>query len=216
MASAPKTLLGETIAPVRFLLFGGLFIAGTLAGLGFGADWRIAFLGGFDLGVAAFIASSLQLLKADPARMRAIAETNDANRTGLLAITIALTLVVLVAVATLIARPDKPIWSEVALIVATLALSWTFANAVFMLHYAHLYYLQADGKDQGGVAVPGTKEPDYRDFMYFAFTLGMTFQTSDVEITGRHMRVVVLLHCMLAFLFNMGVLAFTVNAIGGM
>lgn len=76
--------------------------------------------------------------------------------------------------------------------------------------------LQDDGKDRGGVEVPGAKEPDYRDFMYFAFTLGMTFQTSDVQVTGRHMRQVVLLHCMLAFLFNMGVLAFTVNAIGGM
>lgn len=216
MASALKTLLGETIAPVRFLLFGALFAAGTLAGFGFGADWRIALLGGFDLGVAVFIASSLQLLKASPARMRTIAETNDANRTGLLAITVALTLVVLVAIATLIARPDKPVWSEVALIVVTLALSWIFANTVFMLHYAHLYYLQVGGKDRGGVEVPGAKEPDYRDFMYFAFTLGMTFQTSDVQITGRHMRQVVLLHCTLAFLFNMGVLAFTVNAIGGM
>lgn len=148
--------------------------------------------------------------------MRLIAETNDANRSAVLTITVVLTLVILVAIATLIARPAKPEWSEVALIVATLVLSWTFANSVFLLHYAHLYYLQDDGKDRGGVEVPGTDEPDYRDFMYFAFTLGMTFQTSDVQITGGHIRQVVLLHCMLAFLFNMGILAFTVNAIGGM
>lgn len=211
-----NTRLSETIAPVRFILFGVLFIAGTLAGFGLGLDWRIALLGGFDLGVAVFIFTSLQLLKADPARMRAIAETNDANRTALLVITVVLTLVVLLAVATLIARPDKPAWSDVTLIVLTLILSWIFANTVFMLHYAHLYYLRDGSKDRGGVEVPGTEEPDYRDFMYFAFTLGMTFQTSDVQVTGRHMRQVVLLHCVSAFLFNMGVLAFTVNAIGGM
>jgi uncharacterized membrane protein len=216
VAAFLRTLLGETVAPVRFLIFGLLLIGGLLTGLAVGADWRIALLGGFDLGVLAFLTSSVALLRADPARMRAIATANDANRSALLAITVVLTLVVLVAVATLIARPASPDWREVALIVVTLALSWTFANTVFMLHYAHLYYLQSGGKDRGGVEVPGTDKPDYRDFMYFAFTLGMTFQTSDVQITGRHIRQVVLLHCMLAFLFNMGVLAFTVNAIGGM
>lgn len=216
MAATLKILLGENVAPVRFLIFGLLFVAGAVAGLWLGFDWRIAVLAGFDLGVVAFIASSLRLLRADPARMRLIAATNDANRTGLLAITVVLTGVVLVAVATLIARPTSPIWSEVALIVVTLVLSWVFANTVFMHHYAHLYYLQDGGKDRGGVEVPGTDEPDYRDFMYFAFTLGMTFQTSDIQITGRHLRQVVLLHCLVAFLFNMGVLAFTVNAIGGM
>ena len=104
---------------------------------------------------------------------------------------------------------------DIALIVATLLLAWLFANMVFTLHYAHLYYLQARGKDRGGLEVPGAKEPGYWDFLYFSFTLGMTFQTSDVTISGAHMRRVVLGHCMAAFVFNMGILAFTVNAIGG-
>ena len=68
---------------------------------------------------------------------------------------------------------------------------------------------------KGGIDFPGDKPPGYADFLYFAFTLGMTFQTSDVTISGAHMRRVVLGHCMAAFVFNMGILAFTVNAIGG-
>ena len=53
------------------------------------------------------------------------------------------------------------------------------------------------------------------DFLYFSFTLGMTFQTSDTGVESRHMRQVVTLHCLTAFVFNIGVLAFTINTIGG-
>ena len=63
--------------------------------------------------------------------------------------------------------------------------------------------------------MPGTDEPDYWDFVYFAFTLGMTFQTSDVSITDRRIRRVVLGHSLAAFVFNLGVLAFTINVLGG-
>ena len=143
------------------------------------------------------------------------AESNDANRAGLLAIAVLLSLVILFAVGTLIAGPDALDRSAIVLIIATLALAWLFANMVFTLHYAHLYYLQMEGHDQGGIEVPGIKEPGYWDFLYFAFTLGMTFQTSDVTISGAHLRRVVLGHRMAAFIFNMGILAFTVNAIGG-
>ena len=133
----------------------------------------------------------------------------------LLTFGIAAVLVILFAVGTLIAGPAALDRSAIALIIATLALAWLFANMVFTLHYAHLYYLQVGGRDQGGIEVPGAKEPGYPDFLYFAFTLGMTFQTSDVTISGAHMRRVVLGHCMAAFVFNMGILAFTVNALGG-
>ena len=64
--------------------------------------------------------------------------------------------------------------------------------------------------------MPGTQHPNYWDFLYFSFTLGMTFQTSDIAISGTHLRRVVLGHSMIAFLFNMGILAFTVNALGGL
>jgi uncharacterized membrane protein len=207
--------VGNRIAPARFLIFAvALAVAGGGASV-LGADPRTALLIGFDIAAFVFLCSLAPLLKADPDRMRRTAEANDANRAGLLAITVLLSLVILFAVGTLIASPTKLDRCDIVLIVATLALAWLFANMVFTLHYAHLYYLQAHGHDQRGIEVPGVKEPGYWDFLYFAFTLGMTFQTSDVTISGAHMRRVVLGHCMAAFVFNMGILAFTVNAIGG-
>ena len=83
------------------------------------------------------------------------------------------------------------------------------------LHYAHGYYVQDEsGGDCRGLDFPGTRTPDYGDFAYFAFTLGMTFQTSDVAISSPATRRVVLLHTFAAFVFNIGVIAFTINLLG--
>ena len=207
--------VGHRIAPARFLIFAAALVVAGGGASALRCDPRSALLIGFDIAAFVFLGSLAPLLKADPEQMRRTAESNDANRAGLLAITVLLSLVILFAVGTLIASPAKLGRCDIVLIIATLALAWLFANMVFTLHYAHLYYLQVRGHDQGGIEVPGIKEPDYWDFLYFSFTLGMTFQTSDVTISGAHMRRVVLGHCMAAFVFNMGILAFTVNAIGG-
>lgn len=207
--------LGEHFAPHRFVLFGALMIASGGAALMTGASPHRALLIGFDIGAALFLATIPSLLKSDVHAMRRIAAHNDANRPLLLVLSVLLSLVIFVAVGTLVAGPATLRAVDGALIVATLCLAWTFANTVFMLHYAHLYYLQHAGRDRGGLEVPGTPEPDYRDFAYFAFTLGMTFQTSDITIASRHLRGVVLFHCLAAFLFNIGILAFTINSLGG-
>jgi uncharacterized membrane protein len=104
-----------------------------------------------------------------------------------------------------------------AKLVATLLIVWLFANSVYTLHYAHAYYLpdKATGGDAGGLEFPGRASPTYFDFAYFAFTLGMTFQTSDVAVTAPALRRAVLLHSGTAFLFNIGVIAFAINVIGG-
>ncbi len=120
------------------------------------------------------------------------------------------------AVGTLIASRQALHWQGLTLIVGTLVLTWVFANTVFALHYAHLYYLPGKEGDRGGLTIPHAETPDYWDFVYFSFTLGMTFQTSDIAITGAHIRKVVLGHTAAAFLFNMGVLAFVVNALGAL
>jgi uncharacterized membrane protein len=100
------------------------------------------------------------------------------------------------------------------LVVLTLVLSWIFSNTVFAMHYAHLYY-QPEGKgDHGGLEFPDTPTPDYWDFLYFSFTLGMTFQTSDVTVRASHMRRLALGHTVAAFFFNLGIVAFVVNALG--
>jgi uncharacterized membrane protein len=216
MTAKPGFAPGRHIAPARFLIFVAVLIAATSAAYAAGCDPRTALLLGFDAAAFVFLVSVVSLFRADADAMRQRSQDNDANRAGLLALSALLSLVVLFTVGALIADPSSIGRNGVVLIIATLALAWLFANMVFTLHYAHLFYLQMKGKDWGGLEVPGTDEPDYGDFLYFAFTLGMTFQTSDVSVTGVHMRRVVLGHCMAAFLFNMGILAFTVNALGGL
>lgn len=214
MAAHQAKGIGNRIAPVRFLLFGAVLIAGlVIAPLWL--DWRHAVLAAFSAAAAIFLAAVAPLLGHDANSMRASAARNDANRSVLLILTVLLALVILVTVASVLAEKGTPTRSAIALIITTLILAWTFANTAFALHYAHLHYLPAKHGDRGGLEFPGTNEPDYFDFLYFSVTLGMTFQTSDVTISNRHMRRVALLQSAAAFVFNIGILAFTINALGG-
>jgi hypothetical protein len=102
-----------------------------------------------------------------------------------------------------------------ALIFGSLVLAWTFGNTVYTLHYAHLYYRRGDeGKDSAGLLFPGPAEPLMSDFAYFAFTLGVAVQTSDVQVTSREIRKVVTAHCVIGFFFNLGALALAINVLG--
>lgn len=206
--------IGNVIAPPRFLLF----IAATAAALFFAIPaWgmRIGVMVGFDAGAALFLLSVSPLLGHRSDDIRQSAARNDANRQLLLLITGAVTLVVLAAVASELMQGDTPDMRSIALIVGTLVLCWIFSNTIYALHYAHLYYRAGDGGDAGGLQFPEEPEPDYWDFVYFAFCLGMTFQTSDVSVTDRGIRKVVTLHCLAAFVFNLGIVAFTINVLGG-
>lgn len=211
-----RITLGRHVAPPRFLMFGATFLLVSIIAAAGLRDLRFALLLGFDVASLVFLATVFSLLDHDAHTMREATKTNDANRTALLAITTLIATVILFAIGTLITRKETLQWQSVTLVVSTLMLTWLFANTVFALHYAHLFYLQDNEGDQRGLKIPHTETPDYWDFLYFSFTLGMTFQTSDVVITGRHMRKVALGQSVMAFIFNMGVLAFTVNALGGL
>ena len=210
MASART--IGNRIAPPRFILFFALLIGGTGAALAW-LPIDSAALAGFDLAALAFLLSCLPLFNDKPAAMRAAARANDANRFVLLVITLVLSLVILAAVAGKLAGAEPPTTADKALVVVTLALAWTFANMVYALHYADLFYSSDDGgKDLAGLDFPGKRlEPDYSDFVYFSFNLGVALQTSDVCITSPGIRRIVTLHCVAAFVFNLGVLATAIN-----
>lgn len=207
--------LGRHLAPPRFLAFAVLTIAGFLVAY-HSMGWSRAAMIGFDFGAGLFLLSCIPLLGREPDAMRKSAEHNDANRVTLLAITAMVCGVILVAIAEELSARSTASPAIVALIIGTLVIAWLFSNMVYALHYAHLFYSRGNhGKDAGGLDFPSEDEPDYWDFIYFAFTLGMTFQTSDVDIGGRAIRRVVILHCFAAFIFNIGVLAFTINVLGG-
>ncbi len=210
--------LGKKIAPPRFVLFLVLLIAG------FFIDWRVlgassvtdAAAMAFDLAAFVFLLSLLPVLRdtSVPA-IRQHAADNDANRLLVLIITTVVTMVVMAAIAGELPKASDGDRIAMAKLIGTLALTWFFANTVYALHYAHLYYSESGGGDSMGLDFPGNDDPDYLDFIYFSFTLGMTFQTSDTEISARPIRRIATLHSFAAFIFNIGVIAFTINALGG-
>lgn len=209
--------LGNRLAPPRFVLFLVLLVAGCFGFRHFAAAQSAmdAAVLGFDLAAVVFLLSLVPLLRdASVADLRRHAADNDANRVLVLAITTIVTMIVLAAISAELPRASGGDRIALAKLIVTLALTWLFANTVYALHYAHLYYTARDGADSAGLDFPGTKTPDYLDFAYFSFTLGMTFQTSDTQITGRSIRRIVTLHSFAAFVFNIGVIAFTINALG--
>ncbi|WP_174274674.1 DUF1345 domain-containing protein [Sphingomonas bacterium] len=216
MADSRGLQLGRRIAPPRFLLFMALAIVGAIAAIP-SLGWREGTMAAFDVASVVFLISIWPLLRSEAEQMREAARKNDANRAALLLITGIVMLTVLVAVASELSQKGGPKPAIVSLIIGTLALCWIFSNIIYALHYAHLFYSPAakDGGDCGGVDFPGTDEPDYWDFIYFAFCLGMTFQVSDMDITASRIRRIVTAHCLAAFVFNIGVLAFTINVLGG-
>jgi uncharacterized membrane protein len=108
---------------------------------------------------------------------------------------------------------------RVGLTAGTIALSWAFVQTVFAIHYAHVYYTAEEvegGAHKGGLDFPGDEPPDYWDFVYFAFTLGATSQTSDVSIASKELRRAVTVHGMIAFAFNTAILATMINLAAGL
>ena len=209
-----KLNLGQKIAPPRFIAFAVLFVIGLFVAIP-PLGWGRGTMAAFDVAALIFLILISSLLrKGEADRMRKAAEDNDANRVGLLVLTGVTMLVILTSVAK--EMQEKSDMLAIVLVIATLVLAWLFSNTIYALHYAHLFYSDCDddGQDAGGLEFPKCAEPDYWDFLYFSFTLGMTFQTSDVEISSRTMRRVVLGQCLAAFVFNIGVLAFTINVLG--
>ena len=208
----PRTI-GNMIAPPRFLTFlAALIIAFPIAAHELGR-WALGAMAAFDVAATLFLLLCFPLLRrSEAAEIRAHAEQNDANRHVLLAIVGIVMAVLLTAIAAeAVGHNPQPLTK--ALIIGTLALAWLFSNVIYALHYAHLAYMMPKDGCRG-FDFPGTDEPDYWDFVYFAFTCGMAFATSDVQITNQHVRRVVTIHCLAAFGFNSGVLAFTINGLG--
>ena len=196
------------------LLLAGAF--GGLAGIA-KIDVGEAFILGFDAAAFLFILATLfELNRASPAQLRQRAAENDAGRVLLPLIAGLLLAVVLLALGLeLGAGAESPGW-KVLVVVMTLAIAWLFGNIVCALHYAHLFYdAGPSGADHGGLVFPGSCVPNFWDFCYFAFVLGMTFQVSDVQIASARIRRAALLHGLVAFFFNIGVVALTVNVIAG-
>lgn len=97
-------------------------------------------------------------------------------------------------------------------------LSWILLHTTFTIRYAHLYHDHNKlntGSNVGGINFPAKEQPDYIDFAYFSFVIGMTFQVSDVVVNSRVIRRFVLMHSLISFVFNTIIVALTINTIAG-
>src|SRR5881275_3381644 len=152
-------------------------------------------------------------------QIRAVAQRQDVGRTVIFIFVIFVACAALFAVAFLI-RSGKPeerhLSIRLLLALATVVLSWLLMHSVFGLRYAHKFYddsVNSVEKHAGGLKFPEDDLPDYRDFAYFSFVIGMTCQVSDVNVTSREMRRLVLVHGILSFGFNTVILALTINTV---
>lgn len=102
---------------------------------------------------------------------------------------------------------------------SSIVLSWILLHTIFAIRYAHLYHDHNKlntGSHIGGIDFPSKEKPDYVDFAYFSFVIGMTFQVSDVVVSSRVVRRFVLMHSLISFVFNTVIVALTINTIAGL
>jgi uncharacterized membrane protein len=152
----------------------------------------------------------------DAESTRQVATREDASRAAARTVVVLSSIVSLVAVgAALHQARREPLAGEVALTVTAMAaviLSWLIVHTVFVLRYAHQYY---GGSDVGGIEFPGDSPPGYRDFAYVGFSVGMTFQVSDTDISSPEIRATVLRHALLSYVFGTAIIASTINVVAG-
>lgn len=152
------------------------------------------------------------------------AKLQDAGRTVIFVFVLFSTLTSLFAVALLIGSAKglkgEALSGHLLLAAGTVVSSWILTHTVFTMHYAHAYYCDRgddnDGYEGSGLEFPGEKSPDFLDFAYFSFVIGMTFQVSDVGISSRKIRRLALVHGLLSFLFNTLILALSINLVSGL
>lgn len=187
---------------------------------------RLRFILAWDIGViVALLAMFFGLRNASPERMRTIAARQVTGKWTVLVLTVVAASASLIAIAAevpLIKTAEQlEQAARLTLVVLTIVLSWALINTIYALTYAHDYYMprSEDGAGhavKGGFAFPGSGKPAYGDFVYFSFTIGMTFQVSDVQITDPALRRLAITHGIISFFYATGILALTVNLVAGL
>ncbi len=196
----------------------GMAVVGTIAGVGVGLSghWADAPAIGWAAAAATFLlVAGVTISRIPPEDTGAHATREDGSRAAAHVLVAVATLASFGAVALLLldAAPAKGAAkiAIVAIAVGTAALSWLLTHTLFALRYAALYYTEG-----GGIDFNEQPAPDYGDFLYLAFTLGMTYQVSDTAVRSRRIRGVVLRHSLLSYVLGALVLATTVNLVSGL
>jgi uncharacterized membrane protein len=193
----------------------------------FAPEWlprEVRIVGCYDAGLVAMLIwywHTIFFTKSEQAKIYAAAE--DPGRDIVFVLTLMATVFGFIAAFAILGRtlPDK-VGEHVAAVegvgFGAVALGWLLIHTVFCFRYAHLYYRDRDRDKESdrGLTFPGGADPDYMDLAYFSFVVGMTFQVSDVQITSKGIRKLVLGHGLISFCYNTAILALVVNVVSGL
>ncbi|HEY0668480.1 MAG TPA: DUF1345 domain-containing protein, partial [Sphingobacteriaceae bacterium] len=170
--------------------------------------------------------SWITILTSHPAEVKYEAHDQDSSRTLVFFFAVAAAFASLFAILILLqgssGLPKEELPADILIPLACVISSWWLVHTVFTLRYAHFYYCDMDHDRKGenvkpgGLVFPDEEEPDYLDFTYFAFVIGMTFQVSDIQITSRRIRRLAWMHGVLSFAFNTIIVALTINIVSGL
>jgi uncharacterized membrane protein len=208
-----RLLISLAIAVITFLLPLGQFKLSVQLIL----TWN-----GFAL--TAIVLAWLKILFAEARTIVRTAKLQDTGRTAIFIFVIAAAVASLFAVLFLLGSAKelhgKALSGHVLAAASTVVCSWCLIHTIFALHYAYAFYqkCEANPHSEGGEGLqfPGEELPDFLDFAYFSFVIGMTFQVSDVQITSIRIRALALVHGMVSFLFSAAILALAINLTSGL
>jgi uncharacterized membrane protein len=181
---------------------------------------------GWDVGLALYLVWTYAMMwRAEVDHIRQRAAEEDEGAGFILLLSIATTAASFVAIAFALGGLKSGaehgvmpggVTAHVMLAVYTILLSWTFVHTIFTFHYAHEFYSERRDGIIGGLEFPHDAKPDYRDFLYFSLVIGMTSQTSDVNVCSKVLRRMAAIHGVISFFFNLTVLALTVNMLSNL
>jgi uncharacterized membrane protein len=191
-------------------------LIGLVVAVAMPEQWRLAtrILLGWDVGVVLYLVGIfLIMINGDVATIRRRSAVLDEGQGTILALTSAAALASIGAIVVLLraheaGAPRAPLLLADAVI--TIVLSWTLIHTIFALHYAHEYYAERNAKAPP-LVFPNDDKPNYWDFVYVSFCIGMTSQVSDVGVSTKQIRHTISMHAVISFFFNVALVALTVN-----
>jgi uncharacterized membrane protein len=211
----PRSRFHLARALTRVLVAGALGLAVFGVAMAF-TPWQGAVLIGWDVTAGVFVAWVLVVIvPKGPAETAAWATREDDSRAAAETLVFGAGVFSLVAVAFGLVKANHlhggAQFAITVVAILAVVLAWATVHTIYTLRYARLFY-----HDHGGIDINEEREPDYHDFLYVAFTIGMTYQVSDTNLTSKRVRRAALSHALLSYLYGTVIIAVTINVIAGL
>jgi uncharacterized membrane protein len=210
VSSAPITHRLDSRARLGVSVVAGAVAAFIASRLG---PWELVVLAGWDAAALCYLGVAWSMIVGlDGQATERLATREDDSRAVVDVILLLASLASLVGVVAGLAHDGGKVASLTVIALVTVVLSWLTVHSCFTLRYAHLYYIDP----VGGISFGDEHTPDYMDFAYLAFTIGMTFQVSDTEVFDRATRRTITRHALLSYLFGTVIVGVSINVVGSL